>query len=112
MISVTERAARQVRRHMEQQATAGESAAAGLRLGVRGGGCAGLEYVMELAPGPRPDDRVLEFHGLTVFLDPRSLAVLDETELDFNPGLEDHGFQWRNAREQSRCGCGQSFRSG
>ncbi|MGD8395252.1 MAG: iron-sulfur cluster assembly accessory protein [Candidatus Eiseniibacteriota bacterium] len=111
MINVTESAARQVRAYLERERTP-ERPLAGLRLGVRGGGCAGFEYVKELAEGAREGDVELEFHGLRVFIDPRSLEVLDGTELDFVSGLENHGFHFRNPRETTRCGCGVSFSVG
>lgn len=109
MITVTERAARQVQTYMAKQAEQGDRDKAGLRLGIRGGGCSGLEYVMELSAGPRDTDQVLHFHGLDVYVDPKSLQFLEGTELDFEPGIQNHGFQLKNPREKSRCGCGQSF---
>ena len=109
MLTVTASAARQVLQYMQRQERDGQTASTGLRLGVRGGGCSGLEYVMELADGGRDSDEVYEFHGLKVYVDPKSLDFLNGMELDFVDGIQDHGFHFRNPNEKSRCGCGTSF---
>ena len=105
MITVTESAVRKVRSLMEEDPSQGDS----LRIGVRGGGCSGFSYFMEITQTGGDDDIVYDYHGLQVFIDPKSHGVLDGTELDFVSGLQHHGFQWRNPNEKSSCGCGLSF---
>jgi iron-sulfur cluster assembly protein len=105
MISVTPQAVGKVKRLLDERGTPEH----GLRLGIRGGGCSGLSYVMDFAAGPEKTDRVLDFEGLKVFVDPKSFLFLDGIELDYNEGLEHHGFQFRNPQAKTSCGCGLSF---
>jgi iron-sulfur cluster assembly protein len=82
----------------------------GLRLGVRTTGCSGMAYKLEYADAVSPDDQQFESHGVRVFVDPKSLAYLDGTELDFVRDGLNQGFKFNNPREKDRCGCGESFR--
>lgn len=104
---VTEAAARGARKFLEEH-RAPEGAA--LRVGVRGGGCSGLSYVIEVdAAPPRPDDHVIEAHGVKVLVDKRSIKVLEGTTLDYKTGLMEAGFRFENPRATRTCGCGESF---
>ena len=104
-ITLTESAARHVSRYLERRGKG-----IGLRLGVKTTGCSGLAYKLEYADEPAPEDHTFESHGVKVLVDPRSLAYIDGTELDFvREGLNE-GFQFNNPREKDRCGCGESFR--
>lgn len=87
-----------------------EGATAGLRLGVRGGGCSGASYVIEFAEKIRDRDKVFEFDGLKVIVDPKSLIYLRGTVLDYEVKLMSHGFKFQNPNEKKGCGCGESFR--
>jgi iron-sulfur cluster assembly protein len=82
---------------------------AGLRVGVRGGGCSGASYVIEFADKIRSRDLVFEFDGLKVVTDPKSLIYLRGSILDYEVKLMQHGFKFRNPNERSACGCGTSF---
>jgi iron-sulfur cluster assembly protein len=82
----------------------------GVRLGVRTTGCSGMAYKLEYADAASPDDQQFESHGVRVFVDPKSLAYLDGTELDFVREGLNQGFKFNNPREKDRCGCGESFR--
>lgn len=104
MITVTESAARMVRRIMEKEGRAGTL----LRVGVKGGGCSGYSYHMEFTERPRLDDLRYDFHGLGVVVDPRSLEFLRGIVLDYRDGIQ-AGFQWRNPNASKSCGCGESF---
>ncbi|RMF70038.1 MAG: iron-sulfur cluster assembly accessory protein [Calditrichaeota bacterium] len=106
MISVTPKAIAEVKKLMQQE-NPGE--ALGLRVGVKGGGCSGLTYVLDFEKAPRPDDKIFEFDGLKVFMDPKSAIYLNGTELDFSDGLNGTGFTFRNPNAQRTCGCGSSF---
>ncbi len=83
--------------------------AAMLRLGVRGGGCSGFAYVIEFADETSMRDKVFEFDGLRVVVDPKSLVFLNGTTLDYETRLMKHGFKFVNPNESTGCGCGESF---
>ena len=103
-VQLTDRAAEHVKRHMEKRGKG-----VGLRLGVRTTGCSGLAYKIEFADEVKPEDSTFESNGVRVFIDPKSLAYLDGTELDFvREGLNE-GFKFNNPNEKDRCGCGESF---
>ena len=83
---------------------------AAVRLGVRGGGCSGFSYVIEFSDDPpRERDRVFDFDGVKVFVDPKSLIYLAGTVLDWEQTLMYQGFKFRNPNEATNCGCGHSF---
>ena len=82
----------------------------GVRLGVRTTGCSGMAYKLEYADASQPDDLQFESHGVRIFIDPKSLAYLDGTELDFVREGLNKGFKFNNPKEKDRCGCGESFR--
>jgi iron-sulfur cluster assembly protein len=86
-----------------------EQPTAGLRLGVRGGGCSGASYVIEFAEKIRDRDKVFEFDGLKVIVDPKSLVYLRGSVLDYEVKLMSHGFKFLNPNEKKGCGCGESF---
>ena len=81
----------------------------GLRLGVKGGGCSGVSYVIEFAEKARGRDHVFEYEGLNVLVDPKSLIYLRGSILDYAVKLMQHGFKFRNPNEKAGCGCGESF---
>ncbi len=80
-----------------------------LRVGVKAGGCSGYNYFLGFTNDRRANDLVLEYDGLTVYVDPRSIEVLDGTEIDYQRGLLGAGIQFRNPRAKNSCGCGESF---
>ena len=81
----------------------------GLRLGVKTTGCSGLAYKIEFADAANPEDQQFESHGVKVLIDPKSLAYLDGTELDYTREGLNEGFKFTNPNEKDRCGCGESF---
>ena len=81
-----------------------------LRIGVKAGGCSGFEYVFGWDAERKPTDTVFEGpEGCRVFVDPRSLALLDGTVLDYDTSLLSKGFMFNNPHAKSTCGCGVSF---
>jgi iron-sulfur cluster assembly protein len=103
-VTLTDRAAQHVQRYIEKRGKG-----IGLRLGVRTTGCSGLAYKLEFADERKPEDTEFETNGVRVLVDPKSLAYLDGTELDFvREGLNE-GFKFNNPNEKDRCGCGESF---
>jgi iron-sulfur cluster assembly accessory protein len=81
----------------------------GLRIGVIGGGCSGLQYLLDFAEKPTDEDFVSSQHGLSVFIDPFSAAHLSGTEIDYVDSLTTSGFKFNNPNVQRACGCGSSF---
>ncbi|HVP39182.1 MAG TPA: iron-sulfur cluster assembly accessory protein [Candidatus Saccharimonadales bacterium] len=80
----------------------------GVRLGVEGGGCSGMNYRMAFGH-QEPGDEVFEFEGLKLYVDSRSYAYLAGTEVDYAGGLLGAGFKFRNPNARRSCGCGESF---
>lgn len=81
---------------------------AGLRLGVKGGGCSGLSYNLEFT-AEEPGDTVIEMENYRVFIDTKSLIYLKGMQLDHEGGLGGKGFVFKNPNASSTCGCGESF---
>lgn len=104
MITLTERAADQVRTLLEQ-----EDDAQVLRVAVQGGGCSGLQYALGFDSEPQAGDAVSEQHGVTVIVDRFSLPYLDGADVDYVDGLMGQGFTVNNPNAVASCGCGQSF---
>ena len=83
---------------------------AAVRLGVRGGGCSGFNYVIEFSDDPpRAKDTVNELDGVKFYVDKKSLIYLAGSTLDYEHTLMFQGFRFRNPQEATRCGCGHSF---
>jgi iron-sulfur cluster assembly protein len=83
---------------------------AALRVGVKGGGCAGFTYVTDYTEDPpKPRDLVYEFFGLPVYVDTRSLEYIEGSVLEFQNTLMYRGFKFKNPLEDSTCGCGHTF---
>ena len=81
---------------------------AGLRVGVKNGGCAGMSYTVEFADEKQPLDEVVEDKGVTLFIDSKALMFLLGTTLDFETGKIASTFTFRNPNQISACGCGES----
>jgi iron-sulfur cluster assembly protein len=105
-VEITESAANAIGKYLADHKAAPGS---GLRIGVRGGGCSGLSYVLDVDANPRPNDKVIEAFGQRVFIDPKSLIFLQGTVLDYVTGLMEAGFKFVNPRAGKACGCGESF---
>ena len=81
---------------------------AGLRVGVKNGGCAGQEYVLEYAEAANPLDEVVEDHGVTILIEPKAVLFLIGTVIDFEVSQLSAKFVFRNPNETDACGCGES----
>ena len=103
-ISLTESAATRVLTFL-----AARGKGLGLRLGVRRTGCSGFAYVVNYADDARPTDVVFEDHGVKVYVDPDSLAMVNGTEVDFVKEGLNEAFRFRNPNVKGECGCGESF---
>ena len=107
MIEITESAARVITRQLTKRGAAD----GGLRIAVKAGGCSGYSYVFGFEPSPRTTDAIFEGPGgVKVYVDPRSLRLLDGTVLDFDEhNLLATTFTLSNPHAKSACGCGTSF---
>ena len=81
---------------------------AGLRVGVKNGGCAGMAYTMEYAESVNPADEVVEDKGITILIDPKAVLFLLGTEMDFKTEKLSSQFVFNNPNQTSACGCGES----
>ena len=106
-LHVTESAVNRIRIVMAKEGISPEEG--GLRLGVSGGGCSGLSYVIKFDTHPRERDRIFEFDGVRVFVDPKSLVYLNGMTLDYEETLIRQGFNFINPNATRSCGCGTSF---
>ena len=104
MITLTERAARQIESMHRESAKEGQM----LRVLVETGGCSGFQYGMSF-DAPKDDDEQLESSGVRFLIDPASHAYMDGCRIDFDDGLQGKGFEIQNPNAQSTCGCGKSF---
>ena len=104
-ISISPDAVDHVRRFAEREGTPDSH----LRVAVKGGGCSGLTYVLDLAEEPGEGDKVVEEHGLKLFVDRKSYVFLAGTVLEYSGGLNGKGFVFSNPNAKTTCGCGTSF---
>ena len=104
VVSLTERAAARVREIIESA----EKPYAGLRVGVKNGGCAGQEYLIEYAETAAPLDEVVEDKGVKIFVDPKAVMFLVGTEMDFKRDKLASRFVFLNPNQTEACGCGES----
>ena len=106
-IELTETAAREVNTIIEQQELDQENVC--LRVGVKGGGCSGFSYVLDLSEQQRDTDELFEMHGVKIVCDPKSYLYLNGTNIDFKDEIMGRGFVFSNPNATSSCGCGSSF---
>ncbi|MBI5331724.1 MAG: iron-sulfur cluster assembly protein IscA [Betaproteobacteria bacterium] len=103
-VTMTERAANHVRNFLAKRGKG-----LGIKLGVRTSGCSGMAYKLEFVDVADPEDHTFIHFGVTLYIDPKSLAYLDGTELDFAREGLNEGFKFNNPNVKSQCGCGESF---
>ena len=104
VLSLTDAAAERVREIVANAA----KPIAGLRVGVKNGGCAGMSYTMEFAEDTLPNDEVVEDKGVRVLIDPKAILFLLGTRMDFRREKLSAGFVFENPNQTSACGCGES----
>ncbi len=104
-IHVTEKAAKQIEKLGEKEGMTDF----GLRMSVKGGGCSGLTYKLVFAEQPKENDKIIEEHGVKLFIDFKSMFYLGGTVLEFSDGLNGKGFEFTNPNATATCGCGNSF---
>ena len=104
IMKLTDAAAERVREIMSKS----EKPMAGLRIGVKNGGCAGMEYTLEWAEDQKPFDEVVEDKGVKVLIDAKAMMFLLGTEMDYQTSALKSGFVFNNPNQVSACGCGES----
>jgi iron-sulfur cluster assembly protein len=103
LITITQDAQDEVKRLLQV-----ENDDIGLRLGIKGGGCSGLSYILDFTQ-EEEEDTVINFDGFNVFLDRKSTIYLSGIRLDHQSGLSGRGFVFENPMAGNTCGCGESF---
>ena len=106
MIALTPTATQEVKRLFEKEQKPNQA----LRIGVKGGGCSGMSYVLALDEAtPKQYDTVFEQDGIKILIDAKSHLYLDGTTVDFKNNLMGGGFEFSNPLAKKSCGCGHSF---
>lgn len=103
-ISLTDRAANRIKDIMARA----ETPKIGVRLGVKNGGCAGMEYTMDYADMRDPLDEVVEDKGVMILIEPKAVLFLLGTQMDYEEGVMSSGFIFNNPNQTDACGCGES----
>lgn len=103
-ITLTDRAAERVKSIMAKS----ETPKIGIRLGVKNGGCAGMEYTMDYAEEKQPLDEVVEDKGVTILIEAKAVLFLLGTEMDWEEDKLSAGFRFNNPNQTDACGCGES----
>jgi len=104
MITITEKGAERVNHFLESR-----NYGIGLRVKITTTGCSGYAYQLEFADEKNNDDTIFESNGVTILVDPKSLIMIDGTELDYVTEGINAGFSFKNPMEDETCGCGESF---
>jgi len=105
-VTISELAATKIKYFAEKQGITGN---VGVRVAVKGGGCSGLTYDLDITDQELETDKVVEQHGVKVMVDKKSYIFLVGTELEFSDGLNGKGFVFVNPNAKKTCGCGTSF---
>ncbi|MBL0926805.1 MAG: iron-sulfur cluster assembly accessory protein [Phycisphaerales bacterium] len=106
-ITLTPTAAREITTIVKQQEL--DPQRIRLRVGVKGGGCSGFSYVLDLTEVQKDSDEEFDQHGIKVICDPKSLLYLNGTTIDFKDEIMGRGFVFQNPNANTSCGCGSSF---
>ena len=106
IITLSQRAADRIREIMSKD----NNNSIGLRIGVKSGGCAGMEYVLEYAKEKNLNEEIIEDKGVKVFVDPSAVMYLLGTQMDYKKEQFSSSFVFNNPNETERCGCGESLK--
>jgi iron-sulfur cluster assembly protein len=107
MITLTESAAKEVQSIMEEQEM--DKSKVYLRVGVKGGGCSGFSYTLDITENKKDADELFEHHGVRLICDPKSYLYLVGSTVDFRNEIMGRGFVFTNPNSTGQCGCGSSF---
>ncbi len=108
MIGITNIAAERAIKMMRDNNVSPDSGY-GIRVGVKAGGCSGLNYLLDVVESPEENDRVFKRNGVNIYCDPKSYLYLNGTEIDFDTAAMGGGFKFNNPNARKSCGCGTSF---
>jgi iron-sulfur cluster assembly protein len=106
-VILSETAAREIKTIIQQQELDADKVR--LRVGVKGGGCSGFSYILDLTETQKDTDELFEQHGVKIICDPKSLLYLNGVTVDFRDEIMGRGFVFNNPNATSTCGCGSSF---
>jgi len=106
IIILTEKAAKEIHKILKEQELSNNPF---LRVGVKGGGCSGFSYILDITETKKDTDELIENHGISVICDPKSLLYLQGTTIDFKDEIMGRGFIFSNPNAVTKCGCNQSF---
>jgi iron-sulfur cluster assembly protein len=110
MITLSETAAKEIKSIIQDQGLS--DAQTRLRVGVKGGGCSGLSYMLDLTEEPKAEmDEEIESNGIKILCDMKSYLYLNGVEIDFKDEVMGRGFVFKNPNATSTCGCGSSFQA-
>ncbi len=104
-ITITDKAADQIRKLIAQR----QMPSFGIRIGVRSGGCSGFKYVLDYADSKNQYDEVIQHDDIVILIDPKALMYVIGTEMDYTEEQFKSGFVFINPNEKGKCGCGSSF---
>ncbi|MEQ9115790.1 MAG: iron-sulfur cluster assembly accessory protein [Rickettsiales bacterium] len=105
IITISDKAAERIKFLLDQR----EKTSLGIRVGIKKGGCSGLEYTVEYADEQNKYDEIVEEKGVKVIIDPKAVMYLIGSEMDFVQEKIKSGFKFNNPNEKGSCGCGESF---
>ncbi|TVQ31522.1 MAG: iron-sulfur cluster assembly accessory protein [Phycisphaeraceae bacterium] len=108
-ITLSETAAREIKTIIDQQEL--DSDKVRLRVGVKGGGCSGFSYILDLTESEKEHDELFDQHGVKVICDPKSYLYLNGVTIDFKDEVMGRGFVFNNPNATASCGCGSSFQA-
>ncbi len=108
-VVLTELAAKEIHKIIKDQEL--DASKVRLRVGVKGGGCSGFSYILDLTETQKDTDESFDQHGITIIVDPKSLLYLGGVTVDFRDELMQRGFVFNNPNATSTCGCGSSFQA-
>ena len=105
MITVSDKAVSKIKEILESE----QKSDGYIRVGIKGGGCSGFTYVLDIEENQKEGDQLYNFDTIKVLIDSKSIIYLAGTELDYTDGLNGSGFVFNNPNAQRTCGCGNSF---
>ncbi|MEC4817376.1 MAG: iron-sulfur cluster assembly accessory protein [Scytonema sp. PMC 1069.18] len=110
-VTLTEKAEFHLRALLRGSASENNTTAKGIRISVKDGGCSGYEYGMEITSSPQPDDLVSQQGKVLVYIDAKSVPMLNGMVIDFVEGVMESGFKFINPNATDTCSCGKSFKT-
>jgi len=108
-VKLSESAAREIKKIIAEQEL--DLSKVRLRVGVKGGGCSGFSYLLDLTEAQKETDEEFDINGVKIIVDPKSMLYLSGTEIDFKDEIMGRGFVFKNPNATSSCGCGSSFQA-